>query len=176
MSARRRRLDPCDDRLYDRAMDDASPIDRIRRLLGPDHTVVTFDASTATSAQAAQAIGCDVAQIAKSLVFRAKSGRSVLVVASGTNRVDEKKVGMLLGEKISRADPDFVLARTGYPIGGVAPIGHLEPPHVLLDADLQAFATIWAAAGASNAVFALTPSDLERLTGGRFADVARAPG
>ncbi|WP_035485589.1 YbaK/EbsC family protein [Geminicoccus roseus] len=153
--------------------DEASPVERVRQLLGPDHPVIEFDASTATSAEAAQAIGCDVAQIAKSLIFKSRSGRPVLVVASGANRVDEKKVGAILGEKVGRADPDFVLAATGYPVGGVAPVGHLQAVVVLLDADLQGFAEIWAAAGAPNAVFRLTPAGLARLTGGRFAEVAR---
>jgi Cys-tRNA(Pro) deacylase len=152
----------------------SSPVERVRQLLGPTHPVVEFDASTATSADAAAAIGCAVEQIAKSLIFRSRSGRPVLVVASGANRVDEKKVAAILGEKVGRADPDFVLASTGYPVGGVAPVGHLQPVEVMLDADLQAFAEIWAAAGAPNAVFRLTPADLARLTGGRFLDVARA--
>lgn len=154
-------------------MIEASPVERVRHLLGPSHPVVEFEASTATSADAAAVIGCSVAQIAKSLIFRSRSGRPVLVVASGDNRVDEKKVAAILGEKIKRADADFVAAATGYPIGGVAPVGHLESVQVLLDADLQAFETIWAAAGAPNAVFRLTPADLARLTGAIFVEVAR---
>ncbi len=154
-------------------LDHSCPVERVRQLLGPDHPILRFDAGTATSAQAAAAIGCTIAQIAKSLVFRRQSGGPVLVVASGANRVDEKKVGVLLGEKVARADPDFVLASTGYPVGGVAPVGHLQPASILLDADLMRFDVIWAAAGAPDAVFRLTPADLLRLTGGRFADVAR---
>ena len=134
-----------------------------------------FPASTRTSEEAAAAVGCSVAQIAKSLVFRAReSGRPVLIVASGANRVDERKVAALLGEKIERADPDFVRARTGFAIGGIPPVGHLEPPVTLLDQDLFALATIWAAAGTPNAVFELTPRDLEALTGGRVADLRKA--
>lgn len=145
---------------------------RVQQILGTGFAVVEFEASTKTSADAAAAIGCTVAQIAKSLVFRA-GDRPVLVVASGTNRVDEKKVGALLGEAIGRADADFVREKTGYAIGGVAPVGHAVPPAVLLDADLRQYETIWAAAGTPNAVFRLTPADLETLTGGRFVDIAK---
>jgi prolyl-tRNA editing enzyme YbaK/EbsC (Cys-tRNA(Pro) deacylase) len=145
---------------------------RVQQVLGPQFEVVELTERTATSAEAAAAVGCTVSQIAKSLVFRTRGGRPVLVVASGANRVDERKVGAILGEKIERADADFVRQNTGYAIGGVAPVGHAVSL-VLLDADLQALDTIWAAAGTPNAVFRLTPADLERLTGGRFADVAR---
>jgi len=147
---------------------------RVQKLLGTAYSVVEFDESTGTSAEAAGAIGCTVAQIAKSLVFRARSGGPVLVVASGANRVDEKKVGALIGEKIERADADFVREMTGYAIGGVAPVGHRIQPKVLLDANLKSFETIWAAAGTPNAVFPLTPTQLQFLTGGQFADIARA--
>jgi prolyl-tRNA editing enzyme YbaK/EbsC (Cys-tRNA(Pro) deacylase) len=146
---------------------------RVQALLGAAYQVVEFEESTATSAEAAAAIGCTLAQIAKSLVFRAASGKSVLVVASGANRVDEKKVAIAIGEKIGRADPDFVREMTGYAIGGVAPVGHLVAPLVLLDSDLQAFSGIWAAAGTPNAVFKLTPAQLQSLTGGHFADTAK---
>jgi prolyl-tRNA editing enzyme YbaK/EbsC (Cys-tRNA(Pro) deacylase) len=131
-----------------------------------------FPASTRTAADAAAAIGCTVGQIAKSLLFRAKtSDRPVLVVTSGANRVDEKKVGSLLGEKIGRADADFVRERTGFAIGGVPPVGHREPPVVLVDEDLLGYDEIWAAAGTPNAVFRLTPQDLVAMTGGRSAEV-----
>ncbi len=134
--------------------------------------MVEFEESTGTSAEAAAAIGCTLAQIAKSLVFRSASGKSVLVVASGVNRVDEKKVGRIIGEKIGRADADFVREMTGYAIGGVPPVGHRSQPLVLLDSDLNAFSEIWAAAGTPNAVFKLTPAQLQSLTGGAFADIA----
>ncbi len=130
-----------------------------------------FPAGTRTSAEAA-AIGCAVGQIAKSLVFRAReSGRPVLVIASGANRVDETAVGALLGERIGRAEPDFVRAATGFAIGGVPPVGHREVPVTLIDRDLLAFQEIWAAAGTPNAVFRLKPEDLVAMTGGRIADV-----
>ena len=139
---------------------------------GLDFEVREFPASTRTSAEAAAAIGCAVAQIAKSLIFRAKdSDRPVLVVASGVNRVDEKKVAAAIGEKIGRADAAFVRERTGFAIGGVPPLGHLEAPLVVLDEDLQAFEEIWAAAGTPNAVFRLSPADLPALAGGAFVSV-----
>lgn len=138
-------------------------------------TVVEHEGSTRTSEDAAAAIGCAVAEIAKSLIFRARtSGAPVLVVASGTNRVDEKKVAALIGEKVERATPDFVRDKSGYAIGGVPPIGHAEPPLVLIDDDLLTFPAIWAAAGTPNAVFRLTPDQLVSLTGGRVADVKKA--
>ena len=131
-----------------------------------------FPAGTRTSAEAAAAIGCAVGQIAKSLVFRAReSGRPVLVIASGANRVDETAVGALLGEKIGRADADFVRAATGFAIGGVPPVGHRAAPVTLIDRDLLAFEEIWAAAGTPNAVFRLKPEDLVAMTGGRIADI-----
>ncbi|HEY4171595.1 MAG TPA: YbaK/EbsC family protein [Rhodopila sp.] len=147
---------------------------RIQATLGDSFRVLEFDQSTHSSAEAAAAIGCDVAQIAKSMLFKAADGTAVLVVASGTNRVDEKKVAALLGQKISRADAGFVLDRTGFAVGGVPPVGHATPPMVFLDRDLQAYSMIWAAAGSPNAVFALTPADLVRLTGADFVDVAKA--
>ena len=147
---------------------------KVQVALGPAYQVLEFEASTRTAADAAAAIGCTVAQIAKSLVFRAEtSGRAVLVVASGVNRVEEAKVGEILGEKISRADADFVRLKTGFAIGGVPPLAHAEPSPTLIDDALFAFAEIWAAAGTPNAVFRLTPDDLLRLTGGIRASIAR---
>ena len=147
---------------------------RIQAILGDGFRVWEFDQSTHSSAEAGAAIGCAVAQIAKSMLFKATDGTPVLVVASGTNRVDEKKVAALLGQKISRADAGFVLDRTGFAVGGVPPVGHATPPVAFLDRDLQSYPRIWAAAGSPNAVFALTPADLMRLTGADFADVAKA--
>jgi prolyl-tRNA editing enzyme YbaK/EbsC (Cys-tRNA(Pro) deacylase) len=146
---------------------------RIQAILGDAFRVLEFEQSTHSSAEAAAAIGCDVAQIAKSMLFRAADGAPVLVVASGTNRVDEKKVVALLGQKIKRAEPDFVLDRTGYAVGGVPPVGHVIAPATFLDRDLEQYPTIWAAAGSPNAVFALTPDDLVRLTGAAFVDVTK---
>ena len=151
--------------------------ERVRRALaelGQEFEVRTFPQSTRTSEEAAAAIGCAVGQIAKSLIFRARdSGRPVLVIASGTNRVDEKAVSRLLGEKIARADAAFVREVTGYAIGGVPPFAHKVPPIVFLDRDLLAHDGIWAAAGAPNAVFALSPRDLPALTGGIYEDIKK---
>jgi prolyl-tRNA editing enzyme YbaK/EbsC (Cys-tRNA(Pro) deacylase) len=131
-----------------------------------------FPASTRTAEDAAAAIGCTVAQIAKSLIFRGKSSdRPVLVIASGANRVDEKKISALIGEKIGKADADFVRTRTGFAIGGVPPVGHLEAPITVIDRDLLALEEIWAAAGTPNAVFRLKPEQLAVLTGGQVAEV-----
>jgi prolyl-tRNA editing enzyme YbaK/EbsC (Cys-tRNA(Pro) deacylase) len=146
---------------------------RIQAILGDAFRVLEFEESTHSSAEAAAAVGCEVAQIAKSMLFRAADGRPVLVVASGANRVDEKKVAALLGQKIKRAEADFVLLHTGAAPGGVAPVGHTTPPVTFLDRYLERFETIWAAAGSPNAVFALGPADLARLTGADFADVAK---
>ena len=135
--------------------------------------VVEFDQSTRTAAEAAAAIGCETAQIAKSILFRIKSqDRPLMVVASGANRIDEKKVRDLIGEKPGKADADFVRARTGYVIGGVPPVGHTERIETLVDEDLFRFGEIWAAAGTPRAVFRLTPEQLLRITGGRRATVA----
>jgi Cys-tRNA(Pro) deacylase len=146
---------------------------RIQAILGEAFRVLEFEQSTHSSAEAAAAVGCDVAQIAKSMLFKAADGRPVLVVASGSNRVDEKMVAALLGQKISRADAAFVLQQTGFAVGGVPPLGHTTAPVTFLDRDLNRYETVWAAAGSPNAVFALTPADLVRLTGADFADVAK---
>ena len=122
---------------------------------------------------AAAAIGCEVAQIAKSLIFRGKpSERPILVIAAGTSRVDVKKVGTVVGEKIGRADADFVREKTGFAIGGVPPVGHATPPVVVIDEALLSLDHIWAAAGTPNAVFQLRPADLPGLTGGTVATIA----
>ena len=146
---------------------------RIQEILGSDYEVQEFELPTRTVAEAADAIGCDDSQIAKSLVFRSSSGRSVLVVMCGTNRVDTAKVAVIVGEKITRADPDFVRERSGYAIGGVPPLGHRTLPVTVLDQDLLGFSGIWAAAGPPNAGFRLTPSDLRTLTGADFHDGAQ---
>jgi prolyl-tRNA editing enzyme YbaK/EbsC (Cys-tRNA(Pro) deacylase) len=148
---------------------------RVQAALGTGYTVVEFDESTHTSQQAADAIGCDVAQIAKSIIFRGNpSGRAVLVIASGRNKVDEKKVRALLGEKIERASPDFVKEMTGFEVGGVPPLAHDHPCTVFIDRDLSAFPTVWAAGGTGNAVFEIGYDALVRLSGGVVADVAKA--
>ncbi len=130
------------------------------------------DARAKTSEGAAAEVGCTVGQIAKSLVFRgADSGRAVLVIASGANRVDPARVEALVGEGIERADAAFVRQATGFAIGGVAPLGHTAPVICAIDADLLAFDEIWAAAGAPDAVFRLDPQALPEMTGGRVGAV-----
>lgn len=142
--------------------------------LGRDFQVRAFPEGTRTAEDAAAAIGCSVAQIAKSLVFRGgESGRPVLIIASGSNRVDERKAAALLGESVERADAAFVRERTGFAIGGVPPLAHAEPPLTLIDEDLLAHGEIWAAAGTPNAVFSLTPDDLVAITEGRVGDLKR---
>ncbi|MBE9552223.1 MAG: YbaK/EbsC family protein [Proteobacteria bacterium] len=139
--------------------------------------VQELDQSTRTAAEAAAAIGCEVAQIAKSILFRGKaSGRAVLVIASGVNRVDEKAVAQLLGEKLGKADADFVRRETGFVIGGVPPVGHDNPIETFIDEDVLAFDAIWAAAGTPFAVFRFDPHSLAALTGGRVVRVALRPG
>ena len=135
---------------------------------------VTEHAVTArTSADAALLLGCDVAQIAKSLVFRrGAAAEAVLVIASGANRVDEAKVAALLGEPIARADAAFVRQATGYAIGGIPPLGHATPMPVLVDRDLAAFDVVYAAGGTPNALFPIAPVDLVRASGGTLADVS----
>jgi prolyl-tRNA editing enzyme YbaK/EbsC (Cys-tRNA(Pro) deacylase) len=129
--------------------------------------VVELPASTRSAVEAAQAVGCQVEQIAKSLVFKAQeSDRPVLVIASGPNRVNEGRLGELLGEAIRKADADFVRQRTGFVIGGVPPVGHMERMPTYVDEDLLQYDTIWAAAGTPHAVFQLGPTDLVRLTSG----------
>ena len=136
------------------------------------HPVSTFPEGTRTAQDAAAAIGVEVAQIVKSLVFRRESGSALLIVASGINRVDEGKVAKLVGEPIGKADAAFVRAETGFAIGGVPPAGHAKPIETLVDEDLLRLGEVWAAAGTPRTVFPLTPAELVEMTGGRVADVA----
>lgn len=134
--------------------------------------VIELPDSTRTSAEAAAAIGCTVGQIAKSLVFKGRtSGNPILIIASGTNRVNTQIIAEKIGEKLDKPDAEYVRARTGYVIGGVPPVGHAEPLTTFIDQDLRQYETIWAAAGTPHAVFKLTPDDLERMTGGQVIGV-----
>jgi len=148
---------------------------RVARLLataGHDRRVVLLPQTARSAAEAAAGLGCAVAQIAKSIVFRrAQDDTGVLVIASGANRVDEAKVSAQVGA-LAKADAEFVRRVTGYAIGGVCPIGHATPLTILVDADLLALGTLWAAAGHPHAVFELTPRQLLALTNGVVADVA----
>ena len=132
--------------------------------------IVMFDGSTRTSAEAAAAIGTTVAQIAKSIIFTLGNA-GVLVVASGTNRVSTTKVNAILGAEVRRADADAVKRLTGYPIGGVPPLGHATEMTILIDEDLLEFDEVWGAGGTPNAVFPIAPGDLVRMTEGEVADI-----
>jgi len=154
-------------------MSGSSSIDRVRAALaeaGHPDTITAFPEGTRSAADAAAAVGCDVAQIAKSIVFRA-GARAVLVIASGANRVDMGKVGAAIGQPVKRADGVWVRDTTGFAIGGVSPVGHLAPPIVLLDQDLLALGEVWAAAGSPQHVFRSTPTELLRISGAAAADV-----
>ncbi len=126
-----------------------------------------------TAQAAADAVGCTAAQIVKSLVFRGTaSGRAVMVVASGANRVDTGRLAALVGEPVTMGDPKFVRAVTGFAIGGIPPVGHAQPLDIVIDAHLTTFEALWAAAGHPNSLFPLTPDELLRMTRGRVAEIA----
>ena len=135
-------------------------------------SIVEYDVPARTSAEAASVLRCSVAQIAKSLVFRAASGAPVLVIASGANRVDEAKVSAVIGEAIGRADAAFVRERTGYAIGGIPPLGHASALTTLIDRELLRYDIVYAAGGTPHAMFPLSPADLVRVTAGTVVDVA----
>src|SRR5512139_1539377 len=150
----------------------AQKVQEVLKTLGLELRVVELQETTRTSADAARAIGCEVGQIAKSLIFRGqKTQRPILVIASGSNRVNEKRVGELISEPLGKADADFVRQKTGFVIGGVPPVGHAEKLEVFIDEDLLQYGEIWAAAGTPNAVFRLTPSDLVRMTEGQVIGI-----
>ncbi|MFZ0531480.1 MAG: YbaK/EbsC family protein [Propionicimonas sp.] len=141
---------------------------------GHPHEVVLLPVTGRTAADAAAALGVELGQIAKSIVFRrTEDDAAVLVVTSGDLRVDEKLVSALVGT-VGRADADFVKAATGFSIGGVSPVAHTRPPVLLIDRELFRFAEIWAAAGHPHAVFPLSPDELVPLTGAPVAEVAGA--
>jgi prolyl-tRNA editing enzyme YbaK/EbsC (Cys-tRNA(Pro) deacylase) len=128
--------------------------------------------TTRSAAEAATAIGCNVEQIAKSLLFKTKqTGKPILVIASGVNRVKEKRIETVLGERLDKADADFVREHTGFAIGGVPPVGHASSFDIFIDEDLLQYEEIWAAAGTPFAVFRLTPEDLVKMTGGQVITV-----
>ena len=145
------------------------------RAAGHPHMPLLLDDAARTAQQAADALGVQLGQIAKSIIFRRKSDdAAVLVITSGDRRVDEKKVEAHVG-KIGRADAGFVKDRTGFSIGGVSPVAHATPPVTLIDRDLLRFDVVWAAAGHPHGVFPLHPADLERLTGAPVVDVVQEP-
>jgi prolyl-tRNA editing enzyme YbaK/EbsC (Cys-tRNA(Pro) deacylase) len=150
----------------------AQKIQDLLKARGYENTVIEFAESTRTAQEAADRAGCRLEQITKSLVFRGKqSGKPVLVLTSGANRVDEKRIAEYVGEPVGRADPDFVRQSTGFAIGGVPPLGHSQHMETYLDEDLFLCESIWAAAGTPNAIFELSPTQLRALTGGETVRV-----
>jgi prolyl-tRNA editing enzyme YbaK/EbsC (Cys-tRNA(Pro) deacylase) len=134
--------------------------------------VIEFEKSTRTSQEAADRAGCALGQITKSLIFKGRdSGKPILVLTSGANRVDEARLAELAGEPIARPDADFVRNVTGFAIGGVPPLGHAQAMETFVDEDLMQYETVWAAAGTANAIFELTPKQLQQMTGGTVVQV-----
>jgi len=134
--------------------------------------MVEFTESTRTAQEAAERVGCKLGQIVKSLVFRGRTtGNPILVLTSGENRVNESLIGQYSGEEIERADANFVRQKTGYAIGGVPPIAHLEPMDSYMDEDLFQYQVVWAAGGTPNAVFEIKPGDLQAISGSSVRNV-----
>jgi prolyl-tRNA editing enzyme YbaK/EbsC (Cys-tRNA(Pro) deacylase) len=149
-------------------------IQDILNQLDLDIKVIEFKELTRTAQEAADVIGCEVGQIAKTLIFRGKTTfRPICVIASGKNRVDEKKVVQYVGEEIEKSDAEFVLRHTGFAIGGVPPIGFQLEVEPLIDVDLMAYTELWAAAGTPNSVFRLSPGDLLKMTKGVVVDIRK---
>ena len=150
----------------------AQKIQDLLRTLGPAFNVIEFSESTRTAQEAADRVNCQLGQIVKSLIFKGRtSNKGILVLTSGSNRVDETRIGQYCGEAITRADADFVRSVTGFAIGGVPPVGHAQPIETYMDEDLMHYPTVWAAAGTPNAVFELLPSDLAKITQGKVVHV-----
>ena len=150
----------------------AKKIQNILSELGSGYQVIEFTESTRTAQEAADRVGCQLGQIVKSLIFRGKaSNKGILVLTSGSNRVDENKLSKYAGEPIGRADPEFVRTITGFAIGGVPPVGHIQPLETYIDEDLLQYTEVWAAAGTPNAVFQLPSSDLVKITSGKIVHV-----
>jgi prolyl-tRNA editing enzyme YbaK/EbsC (Cys-tRNA(Pro) deacylase) len=155
------------------ASETGGSVERVRAALltaGHPDTIIQFPAGTRTASDAAAAVGCDVAQIAKSIVFRCGM-RAAVVITSGANRVDQARAEAALGARLGRADGNWVRQITGFAIGGVAPVGHLTPPMLLLDEDLMALDPVWAAAGSPSHVFRTSAAELQRITGAKVAQV-----
>ena len=152
---------------------DGGSVERVRaalRAAGHADSITEFPAGTRTAADAAAAVGCEVAQIAKSIVFRA-GARAAVIITSGANRVDPALAAAALGVGLTRADANWVRDTTGFAVGGVSPIGHLSPPLLLVDEDLLALDPLWAAAGSPSHVFRTSPAELLRITGAPVARV-----
>ena len=140
--------------------------------LGTDLEVVELPSTTRTAVEAATAIGCSVGQIAKSILFRTvRDKKPVMVIASGANRVNETRIADVVGEPIEKADAAYVREKTGFVIGGVPPIGHVEPIYTIIDEDLLRLGELWAAAGTPNAVFKLSAASLLEMTAGTLKSI-----
>ena len=150
----------------------AQKIQDLLNSLGYNLRVIEYAESTRTAQEAADRAGCELGQIVKSLIFKGKTtNKPILVLTSGANRVDEKRIREYAGEAIGKADADFVRAVTGYAIGGVPPLGHVQKMETYIDEDFLQFQTVWAAAGTPNAIFELTTEDLQKLTSGKVVMV-----
>jgi prolyl-tRNA editing enzyme YbaK/EbsC (Cys-tRNA(Pro) deacylase) len=135
--------------------------------------VIELPGSTRTASEAAEAVGCSLGQIVKSLVFASvPNHQAILVLVSGANRVNEQRLAAVFGEAVVKADGDFVRAQTGFAIGGVPPLGHVQPIPTFIDADLMSFDKVWAAAGTPHAIFSLTPAELLAMTRGEVANIS----
>lgn len=147
-------------------------VEKALKAHGLECQVLNMKETTRSAQDAANSLGCQVEQIVKSLVFMTKKTKKpILVVASGANRVNTKKIRNLLSEPIKMADPDFVRAKTGFVVGGVPPLGHSNPLETFIDEDLLKYPEIWAAAGSSNTMFKLSPDDLQKITKGQVISV-----
>ena len=150
----------------------AQKIQDLLNALGYDYIVIEHVESTRTAQEAADRAGCELGQIVKSLIFKGNdSGKPILVLTSGANRVDEKRIHEYAGESIGRPNADFVRTVTGYVIGGVPPFGHNQPMETYIDEDFLQYPTVWAAAGTPNAIFELKIEDLQKMTNGRVVSV-----
>lgn len=136
--------------------------------MGLQNRVKELEETTRTAQEAALAVGCQIGQIVKSLLFKGKRSQKVfLFLVSGQNRVDVDKLNLTLGDELEKCDAQFVRDHTGFSIGGVPPLGHKKESEVFIDEDLLRYTQIWAAAGTPNAVFSLSPAELFRITQGK---------
>jgi len=150
----------------------AQKIQDLLNSLGYNYTVIEHTESTRTAVEAAERAGCELGQIVKSLIFKGKqSGKPIIVLTSGVNRVDEKRIREYAGEGIGKADADFVRAVTGFAIGGVPPVGHVQQIETYMDEDFLQYEVVWAAAGTPNAIFELKTSDLQKMTDAKIVQV-----
>jgi len=150
----------------------AQKIQDLLNSLWYNFTVIEHTESTRTAQEAAERAGCELGQIVKSMIFKGNdSGKPILVLTSGTNRVDESRISGYAGESIGRANADFVRTVTGFAIGGVPPVGHVQKMETYIDEDFLQYPTIWAAAGTPNAIFELPTEALQKITDGKVVGV-----